>query len=260
MLTSPVSASSISENSNTFDYESVINTYYSSIPEEVKSNFGSVKQEKTHEYLTNEEVSKTTPEILSEIYNEFIDNPAFEGYSDTDEKANKYVANLIKEAVSKAENEVELNYRVPGYDNLTEDEKDLAKSHPIEFVKYAEAALQATDEAERYYADHQLYQGNGDAFRHAYWNALIVKKFNGLREDRVKRAQIWTDAHEQYSSGNDKLMDLINNEIGRYHAYLNLSDNYPTLSRDLRAQVAQGGMVRIGKNGELFPTSKYTGR
>jgi hypothetical protein len=167
---------------------------------------------------------------------------------------------LIKESINKEKQpRYGLSAYIPGYKNLNSAEKKLAKKHPTEFVKYTDAALEAKKESEKYYGKSQLYQGNGDAFRHAFWNARIVQKFNGPVMDRVTRAQVWTNAHEATSSGIDKEMDLINNEKGRYHAYLNLSDIRSKVSRDLRKKVANGVMVRI-VNGKLMATSRYTGK
>ncbi|MBU8568872.1 hypothetical protein KM914_21135 [Virgibacillus pantothenticus] len=75
----------------------------------------------------------------------------------------------------------------------------------------------------------------------------------------MNRAKVWTNAHEAESSGIDKEMDLINNEIGRYHAYENFSDYKTKISKDLRQKVANGVMVRIVK-GKLTATSRFTGK
>ena len=59
----------------------------------------------------------------------------------------------------------------------------------------------------------RLTKGNGDAFRHAYWNAILVPNMGGSSGAVYgeERAKAWTDAHEQYSVGIDKEMDLHNN-------------------------------------------------
>lgn len=54
-----------------------------------------------------------------------------------------------------------------------------------------------------------LNNGKGDAFRHAYWNALGTTLIN---KDIVK---LFTDAHEWNKSGLDVDMDFFNNHVGR---------------------------------------------
>lgn len=117
--------------------------------------------------------------------------------------------------------------------------------------------------AEELYSSDQLYLGNGDAFRHAYWNASLVKAMGSLfgpsyLEGKalhgVERATAWTTAHEQNSSGIDKQMDLHNNNVGRYHAYITYPATYETLKSDILRMVGEGQMVRI-VNGKLTATN-----
>ncbi|AVR01044.1 hypothetical protein OBCHQ24_02940 [Oceanobacillus iheyensis] len=75
----------------------------------------------------------------------------------------------------------------------------------------------------------------------------------------TQRAKVWADAHETTSSGLDREMDLINNEIGRYHAYLNFSASDDRLESELMSMIAQGGMVRL-VGGILVPTNELTGK
>lgn len=51
-----------------------------------------------------------------------------------------------------------------------------------------------------------------DAFRHAYWMALLTKHVNPSCENWAKKIG---DAHEYGGSGADHIMDLHNNEVGR---------------------------------------------
>lgn len=89
--------------------------------------------------------------------------------------------------------------------------------------------------------------GHTDAFRHAYWNALMTKR---LGEDFAIR---FASAHEG-AGGNPadrEAMDLYNNEVGR-----RIATQHPNASEeelaDLVQQAIRGGdMVVIDRNGEL---------
>ncbi|MEN2467823.1 hypothetical protein [Ornithinibacillus sp. FSL M8-0202] len=172
LVTSPVSASSttLEDSIKDFDYETVINTYYSSIPEEVKNIKGDTKKEFNKEFLTDEEINQITPDIIKSVYNKIEENPRFNSFNDLG--TNKLVADLFRDEIKNSESGIGLNWSLPGYDNLTDEEKKLAKSHPLEFAKYADAALYATSVAEDYYAPSELYQGNGDAFRLVFGTLL----------------------------------------------------------------------------------------
>lgn len=242
-----------------FNYSTFKETYYSSIPEEVKNYEVDTEIGNGEYYLTDEEVTTVTFESLIAINEKIKDDNILELYSE--EKANEIVAKLIKESINDTEGTKSrsYDYEIPGWDNLNSAEKDLAKKHPIEFTSYALTAVAAGNLAEAYYGESQLYQGNGDAFRHSYWNAILVQELGNDPLHGTQRARTWTTAHEATSSGNDKEMDLFNNEVGIYHAYLNFNDTRSQLSDALRKQVSQGGLVRI-VGGELAATSGVTGK
>ncbi len=141
----PVSAENTSEKTTSFEYNRIMETYYSNIPEEIKNIKIDIKEEK--EYLTDEEISKVTPEIIKNVLNKIHENPEINTQTET-ERNNQYVANLIKEEIENSDSNNNLTY-LPGYDRLNAAEKKLAKSHPIEFTKYVDSALIATSESEK---------------------------------------------------------------------------------------------------------------
>ncbi|KAF1813771.1 hypothetical protein P152DRAFT_291730 [Eremomyces bilateralis CBS 781.70] len=67
----------------------------------------------------------------------------------------------------------------------------------------------AAAEAGNLYPQSSLHNGKGDAFRHCYWNALMVIEIGGSDAKSI------ADNHEQGSSGREKDMDLKNNASGR---------------------------------------------
>jgi hypothetical protein len=89
--------------------------------------------------------------------------------------------------------------------------------------------------------------GHQDAFRHAYWNALMVREFG------PRFAENFASAHEG-APGNPadrEAMDLFNNEVGRNIAVDNPHADAQQLATLVREAVDRGDMVVIDKNGEL---------
>ncbi|MEC1613632.1 hypothetical protein P9E05_13405 [Bacillus mojavensis] len=225
-----------------------------------KPNYSKVdRTKKIVSYLTEQEIRNSDFNMLSKVYEELEKKTANKNY--TEEKLNQIAANEIQKAIrNKSTSFSTMGYSIPGFGELTDAEIRLAQSNPLEFVKYGNAAQEAKTEAQKYYSKSQLYQGNGDAFRHAYWNARLVQSFGGGPSHGYNRAKVWANAHESKSSGIDKEMDLMNNETGRFLA----TQNYYTYSSVkyssvLRSMVKQGSLVRIVKN-KLVATNGTTGK
>lgn len=220
---------------------SKVQPFSSSIPKEERVlNYIDTKESK--QYLTNEEVKSINLYALNSIYEE-VKNDVF---SKSEEELNQIVAEKIKDnhLVSYSTG---YSLQIPGFGTLTDAEIDLAKKNPFEFVTYGACSVLAKTASEQYYSKASLYQGNGDAFRHSFWNAVLAKDLGAIkgRDFGVARAKVWTDAHEQYSSGIDKEMDLYNNEIGRTVAYNNYSWNKDQYISHLKNEIANGSMIRI---------------
>lgn len=97
-------------------------------------------------------------------------------------------------------------------DQLNPIEKRLFDEDAIVGVKVLYYAKTARDRAEDLYVREALHNGNGDAFRHAYWNAQMKV---GVGESWADR---WGTAHEKGSTGQpliEETMDLHNNSVGR---------------------------------------------
>lgn len=94
--------------------------------------------------------------------------------------------------------------------------------------------------------------GNGnddhnDAFRHAYWNALMVREYG------AEWAEKFATAHEAVP-GNPperEAMDLYNNEVGRKIAIAHPTATPEELADLVDNAVARGDTVVIGRNGQL---------
>ncbi|OYQ34518.1 hypothetical protein CHU95_10880 [Niveispirillum lacus] len=98
------------------------------------------------------------------------------------------------------------------------------------------------DRLEEWYGN----DGHTDAFRHAYWNALMTKRFGS------DFAEKFATAHEAVP-GNPPgrmSMDLFNNAVGRQIAVNNPFASDEQLADLIKAAVHNGDMVVIGKDGK----------
>lgn len=103
----------------------------------------------------------------------------------------------------------------------------------------------AYDTADERFPDQGVEDGHNDAFRHAYWNALMVSQYG---EDWARR---YANAHEGLAGNpaDREAMDLYNNEVGRRIA-VEHPDAGPEELADLVEQaVRDGEMVVIPPDG-----------
>ncbi|WP_051023072.1 DUF6973 domain-containing protein [Nocardia pneumoniae] len=117
----------------------------------------------------------------------------------------------------------------------------LGPAHVIEQVQLTETAK---DTAKELYPN-SVDDGQGDAFRHAYWNALMTQKYG---EDWTKE---YTTAHEK-SGGNTpqrEAMDLYNNELGRKVALAHPNASPEELKDLIRTEIANGNAIVIESKG-----------
>lgn len=123
-------------------------------------------------------------------------------------------------------------------------EKELFRQHPFDGLNACLAAKAALNRSQARYQAGCLHNGNGDAFRHALWNALMTKKIGAAMAKR------WGDAHEEGANPPspplEKEMDLFNNEVGRGIALTTTDD--PAASDAVRAKIRAGAMKRIVGN------------
>ncbi len=92
--------------------------------------------------------------------------------------------------------------------------------------------------------------GHQDAFRHAYWNALMTKRFG------PEFAQDFATAHEgvtgdTWNPADREAMDLYNNEVGRTIATANPDASDAELAALVHDAIENGDMVVIDSAGEL---------
>ena len=94
-----------------------------------------------------------------------------------------------------------------------------AFAHPLFAVLTFWATLKTYTIAEKYYPRTHSTSGAGNAFRHAFWNCLIMMYC--CKVSSPQKALQWTkeitDLHEELFPNNalSKKMDLHNNQVGR---------------------------------------------
>ncbi|AZG44282.1 DUF6973 domain-containing protein [Gordonia insulae] len=113
--------------------------------------------------------------------------------------------------------------------------------------RWYDAMSKADQVAKDRFPPNSLNDGHGDAFRHAYWNALLTKQFG------AEWTAQYTTAHEGLGGNpaNREAMDLYNNEIGRHVAQANPDASADELADLIAAEVRDGGTVVIGQDGAI---------
>lgn len=140
---------------------------------------------------------------------------------------------LINALNSLPENHSSVQGHYPG--GLTKKEVQLCLSHLVKCHQTKETVDHARSVAPSTFRD-GAWLGRQDAFRHAYWNALMVAEIDS------SWASKWATAHESETpTGNDKSMDLKNNSTGR-----NLSSSgaaRSVLASRVKSKILSGGLV-----------------
>lgn len=188
-----------------------------------------------------------TEDDFCEIYNIYETNLA-KGIELTD---NEILTLLVKKINDKENQPSTYAYNLLGK-NATKEELLLVAKYPTQSVKIFNNSSTASNTASSLYKAETLYLGNGDAFRHAYWNALNVKSVG------ADIAKAFANAHESETpEGNDKTMDLRNNTVGRNIGRIYSNSSNATIKNKVIEAVNQGRLYRLYNNnikGKLITT------
>ena len=188
-----------------------------------------------------------TEDDFCEIYNIYETNLA-KGIELTD---NEILTLLVKKINDKENQPSTYAYNIFGK-NATKEELLLVAKYPTQSVKIFNNSSTASNTASSLYKAETLYLGNGDAFRHAYWNALNVKSVG------ADIAKAFANAHESETpEGNDKTMDLRNNTVGRNIGRIYSNSSNATIKNKVIEAVNQGRLYRLYNNnikGKLIAT------
>uniref|UniRef100_UPI003F49A6A5 DUF6973 domain-containing protein n=1 Tax=Nocardia suismassiliense TaxID=2077092 RepID=UPI003F49A6A5 len=120
--------------------------------------------------------------------------------------------------------------------------------------EFADIRQDAIHLAEVRFNKQGLSDGHADAFRHAYWNALLTKRYG------EKWASEFATAHERNPTSHHipVAMDLHNNEVGRQIARANPNASAEQLANLAAQAVEDGRMVVIDRNNTLVPSNELT--
>lgn len=141
----------------------------------------------------------------------------------------------------------ELDYYKYSPIRLNAQESALCNENYIKCTNSINVGKQAVDVAPYYFSDGQT-EGRQDAFRHAFWNAQLV------RVTDLTWAQRWATAHEDgysanfYSNGIRKppsQMDMQNNASGRTYGSNNRYVNDTQMMNIIRDAVIAGNLVAL---------------
>lgn len=179
-----------------------------------------------------------TEDDFCEIYNIYETNLS-KGIELTD---NEILTLLVKKINDKENQPSTYAYNLLGK-NATKEELLLVAKYPTQSVKIFNNSSTASNTASSLYKAETLYLGNGDAFRHAYWNALNVKSVG------ADIAKAFANAHESETpEGNDKTMDLRNNTVGRNIGRIYSNSSNATIKNKVIEAVNQGRLYRLYNN------------
>lgn len=131
---------------------------------------------------------------------------------------------------------------------VTEKEAELLNGlGPLELDAFKDIHDDAFEQADARFESADRNDDQNDAFRHAYWNALMVKEYG------AEWAEDYATAHEQLpgNPGPREAMDLYNNEVGRDIAVANPDASAEELADLIEAAVKNGDTVVVGQ--DLLP-------
>lgn len=241
-----------------------------------------ILETETETFLTNQGLDKilgdTNEVFLSEDTIDFITDSDFEkARLELDEftsqsknltinEINKKAAEILTE-LSDANRQKAISIRslLPdAYNNLNSEEKKLVALYPGHAIVVYDCSTKALNESSSIFQASSLTDGNGDAFRHAYWNVLMTVSFSFQQtyidvEVGARIAKMFADAHESESTGKPHEMDIYNNMVGRNIANEQFDGTWfpseSSLSDTVLSEVQNGRMRRISKNdGKIYAT------
>lgn len=131
---------------------------------------------------------------------------------------------------------------------VTEKEAEMLNGlNPLAQKSFQDIHDRAFDVADERFEPGDQNDNHNDAFRHAYWNALMTRKYGEAW------AEDYATAHEQLP-GNPparEAMDLYNNEVGRRIAAENPDVDVYQLADLVEKAVKDGEAVVVGPDGSL---------
>lgn len=212
-------------------------------------------------------------------YEEIVHDLTWDDFNVSKEEYN-YIVNGDLQTIDNRSKEIILkryNYRkslryndiIETINKINDEEAKLILLNPTSTIDVYHAKKESESKTIELYGSN-LSDSNSDAFRHAYWNALMVKKITESPKGRgdisrgIYITKLFADAHEAGDNGQYQIakeMDLHNNSIGRRISENSYNLNYNQFVSDLelsnlvKTAVDNGVMLRI-VDYKLVPTIK----
>ena len=188
---------------------------------------------------------------FDKLYDDYVmNNPNV-----THEELNEYLKNEMLKFYS---NKIDTNGYIEDYADLTQTERDLYNEDVSSGIKALSSAWTAQNATNDRYSSDYVHNDNGDAFRHAYWSCLMVKKIG------YPMAVRWGTAHEDGYPNQPALereMDLHNNAAGRILGQDNSNKSDSQMEELVFNAIAEGKrFVRIYNDSYLIFTNGDTGK
>lgn len=246
-------------------FSSAVAEATSGVEHDVSTDVEVVQEESS---IPNSEVDweRVTIDILAAAGEKFISTyGSFDSMSK--EESDAIVLDFIREELDRPTTRGAINFPekiANKWNSLTKKEKELVLANPGEAAQVGICTSTATTQVKWSFSDGTSDGGNGNAFKHTFWNMLMCATIGG------PRAKVWADAHESESSGINTQMDYYNNNVGRsnltqcVNQYVAMAGRIPT-SRDM-AEFCIGlnfnGVCRRVSGSNLVRTngSTFTGR
>lgn len=203
---------------------------------------------KDSKVLTEEVASNLTPDDFVYVYHVLTSQENFDSL--TEEEMNDLVVTELNNIYDKKLNDgdIQLFSGLPTDKyKINKAEAILAAANPVVATFVYGTAEKATTRVAELFTSPNADHHNGNAFKHAYWNALMTGHLL-IGETWAKK---WGDAHEEAST--DPLateMDLFNNAVGR-QVYKDVAKDkilLPSdsdLSNEILKRIKDGKLKRI---------------
>ncbi|WP_094229022.1 DUF6973 domain-containing protein [Methanolobus psychrotolerans] len=166
----------------------------------------------------------------------------------TEKQINDYTIKKIRELYGKSKSDGTISTKISYYGfTLNPAEEALFYENSWKAINSCYYGKKAMDRTKSIFGFNGADDAS-DAFRHTYWNALMVKHIDYTWAER------WATAHEYNSSGLPKTMDLWNNNKGRGIGNNNPSASDSTISNKVVIVLNSGNQLKKIVNNNLVYT------
>lgn len=156
-----------------------------------------------------------------------------------DEFLNIWINDFLTNVNEYSLNNEFYNFQFDYRSQMSQQELNIFNSlSPQTQFKYLKNAYFALNKAQDLYAN-SIHNGKGDAFRHAYFNALNVISIGKFYAEQLSTAHENKPSEYSYSFKENN-MDLFNNKIGRDYGELKLLGNSTSVENLIKSALQRG--------------------